>query len=76
VRGLDNAIRIAHRPARADLFGPFHRVGGIFTSAPTAVVDTRAPATLAVYPVGSDGDIWTARDVLGGAEAWTLAEVP
>jgi hypothetical protein len=76
VRGPDNAIWVAYRPARADLFGPFHRVGGIFASAPTAVIDTRAPATLTVYGLGADGDVWAAREVLGGAEAWTLAEVP
>jgi hypothetical protein len=74
VVGTDSALWTAHR-GTTGAFGAFHRVGGVFTSAPTAVVDTKDPATLSVYGLGSDQQVWRVSDVLGGAETWTVTPV-
>jgi hypothetical protein len=75
VVGLDDALWVAHRGTTGD-FGAFHRIGGVFTSALSAAVDMTAPASRNVYGLGTDGQIWRAKEVLGGAESWTLSQVP
>jgi hypothetical protein len=74
VRGLDGALWTANRSARADFFGPFHKVGGVFTSPVTATVDVTT-GTRVVHGLGADGDLWKAEEVIGGAESWRMTEV-
>jgi hypothetical protein len=76
VVGLDNAVWTAHRPLNGE-FGAFVKAGGSLTSAPTAVVDiTTRPATRVVLGLGADGNLWKLADVVGGADAWTVTQVP
>jgi hypothetical protein len=74
-RGPDNAAWIAHRSS-GGTFGAFGRIGGVFTSPVTVVVDTTAPARRLVFGLGTDGNLWQASDVIGGADTWSLSQVP
>ena len=74
VRGLDGALWTVNRPARSEFFGPFHKVGGVFTSPVTATVEVTT-GTRVVHGLGTDGDLWKAEEVIGGAESWRMTEV-
>jgi hypothetical protein len=74
--GADKAIWVSHRNSGTNVFGAFVRVGGSYTSAPSAVVDITPPAKRVVYALGTDGHLWRQTDIIGGADTWTQTQVP
>jgi hypothetical protein len=76
VVGKDDAIWGSHRAAGASAFGPFKRIGGVFVSGLTAVVDGTGADSRVVFGLGTDGNVWKITDPLGGADTWTLSQVP
>jgi hypothetical protein len=75
VRGTDGAAWLTTRAAGSATWPAFRRVGGHFTSPVTLVVDGRVPQSRLLYGLGTDGDLWQARNVIG-TNAWTMSEVP
>jgi hypothetical protein len=76
VVGKDDAVWVAHRNPGATAYGGFQRIGGVFTSGLTAVVDVAGSGTRHVYGLGTDGNVWRLSDPLGGGNNWTISHVP
>jgi hypothetical protein len=75
VRGTDNALWMNTRAPGATAWQGWHRAGGALTSAPTAGVFPFSPLTRSVLALGSDGNLWHGRNVVG-TSTWMWTQVP
>ena len=69
-RGTDNALWMDVRAPGAAAWQGWRRIGGVLTSAPAAAIwpyglFTVAPRGRTVLALGSDGNLWIARNVVG-----------
>jgi hypothetical protein len=66
VRGTDNALWMNIRPPGTTTWAGWRRIGGVLTSAPVANVFPSSPRqTRVVFAVGSDGNLWRCRNIVG-----------
>lgn len=76
VVGTDRALWTAKRPAGAPSWSAFSRVGGSWTSPPSAQVVPGTPATFAIVGLGGNGQLYRAQNAVGGTDPWTFTAVP
>jgi hypothetical protein len=75
VRGTDNAAWMTTRPFGSTAWGPWHKVGGSFTSSLTAAIDVGPSSTSrVVLGLGTDGNVWRGRNVIG-TSTWSWSQV-
>lgn len=75
VRGTDNALWMNTRAPGATGWVGWHRVGGVLSSAPVATIFPASPRTRVVLALGSDGNLWQGRNLIG-SPTWTWTQVP
>ncbi len=75
VRGTDNALWMNTRPSGSTSWAGWQRIGGVLTSAPAATALRTAPQTRVVLVLGSDGNLWQARNRVG-TSTWTWTQAP
>jgi len=73
--GADHSLWVATRASRTGAWSSWTRVGGSITTAPAATLLGTSPRTRRVFALGTDGDVWQVKNVVG-TTTWTWREVP
>jgi hypothetical protein len=76
VRGTDDALWRATRPAGSTTWSGFRRVGGILTGPPATTALVAEPIILVVQVLGADGNLWRGSDLDLDLATWTWRQAP